>query len=132
VSVETVSHETLLDPWYVSGLIDGIGSFTFSRSGKQLAVYFAVKLGGASFLLADLQRFFRGGAIYESAKASYFRVQRREHLTAVVDHFDRFPLRAKAQVYTVWREMVVAKQAFRKPDRGRLDQLAAELSTLTR
>ena len=129
--METVSHETLLDPWYVTGLIDGVGSFTFSRSGKQFAVYFAVKFGGPSNLLADLQWFFQGGTIYQSTKTSYFRVQRREHLSLVVDHFDQFPLRAKADVYAIWREMVVAKQEFRKPNRDRLEQLATELSART-
>jgi hypothetical protein len=144
VSVETVSRETQLDPWYVTGLIDGIGSFTYSRSGRQLAVYFAVKLGAkvnapppdgddsTAGLLGDLKRFFSGGAIYASATSSYFRVQRRDDLVAVVDHFDRFPLRAKREVYEVWREMVIAKRAFRKPDRNRLDTLAQELSALTR
>ena len=70
VSVETVSRETALDPWYVTGLIDGVGSFTYSRSGRQLAIYFAVKLGSTSFLLDDLKAFFQGGAIYQSARAS--------------------------------------------------------------
>lgn len=141
MSVETVSRETQLDPWYVTGLIDGIGSFTYSRSGRQLAVYFAVKVGAKAsaeldptghHLLDDLKGFFAGGAIYTSATSSYFRVQRRDELAAVVDHFDRFPLRAKRRIYEVWREMVLVKRAFRKPDRERLDVLAHELSNLTR
>ena len=130
--METVSRETILDPWYVTGLIDGVGSFTYSRSGKQLAVYFAVKLGSATFILDDLKTFFQGGAIYQNARASYFRVQRRDELQLVIEHFDRYPLRAKRDVYGVWREMVVAKQAFRKPDRERLERLATELSALSR
>ncbi len=132
VSVETVSRETTLDPWYVTGLIDGIGSFTYSRSGKQLAIYFAVKLGSTTFLLDELKAFFQGGAIYQSARANYFRVQRRDDLQLVVEHFDHYPLRAKRDVYDVWREMVIAKQAFRRPDRERLERLATELSALTR
>ena len=131
MSVETVSRETTLDPWYVTGLIDGVGSFTYSRSGKQLAVYFAVKAGSPT-LLEDLHTFFGGGAIYASERSSYFRVQRRDDLTAVLDHFDRYPLRTKREVYEIWREMVVAKRAFRKPDRDRLESLARELSALSR
>ncbi len=132
MSVETVSRETTLDPWYVTGLIDGVGSFTYSRSGKQLAVYFAVKVSGSSAVLDELQAFFAGGVIYASGRSSYFRIQRRTDLPAVLDHFDRYPLRTKREVYEVWREMVVAKQAFRKPDRDRLESLASELSNLTR
>lgn len=132
MSVETVSRETTLDPWYVTGLIDGVGSFTYSRSGKQLAVYFAVKVSGSVSVLEELQAFFGGGAIYASARSSYFRIQRRDDLTAVLDHFDRFPLRTKREVYEVWREMVIAKRTFRRPERDRLDSLATELSNLTR
>ena len=132
MSVETVSRETSLDPWYVTGLIDGIGSFTYSRSGKQLAVYFAVKASGSPVVLEDLHAFFGGGAIYTTARSSYFRIQRREDLATVVDHFDRFPLRTKRELYEVWREMVIAKSAFRRPDRARLDALADDLSNLTR
>ncbi len=130
VSVDTVSRETNLDPWYVTGFIDGVGSFTYSRSGKQLAVYFGVKVSGSDWLLDELKEFFQAGAIYSIRGSSYFRVQRRTDLAAVVDHFDRHPLRAKRQVYEIWREMVVAKQMFRKPDRERLEALARELSAL--
>lgn len=131
MSVETVSRETSLAAWYVTGLIDGVGSFTYSRSGKQLAVYFAVKVSGST-VLEELQAFFGAGAIYSSGRSSYFRIQRRKDLTAVLDHFDRFPLRTKRAVYEVWREMVIAKSAFRKPDRDRLESLASELSHLAR
>ena len=122
--METVSRETAIDPWYVTGLIDGIGTFTYSRSGKQLAVYFAVKTNHR--LLEQLQTFFGVGAVYDR----YFRVQRRDELPKVVEHFDRFPLWAKRNEYEVWREMVVLKQAFRQPNRERLEQLAHELSHL--
>jgi hypothetical protein len=132
VSVETVSRETTLDAWYVTGLIDGVGSFTYSRSGKQLAVYFAVKASGSVTVLGELQTFFGCGAIYSTGSSSYFRIQRRADLATVLDHFDRFPLRTKREVYSVWREMVIAKRAFRKPDRDRLESLATELSNLTR
>jgi hypothetical protein len=132
VSVETVSRETHLDPWYVTGLIDGVGSFTYSRSGKQLAVYFAVKVSSGGEVLGDLKQFFGAGAIYTTGPSNYFRIQKREELRRVLDHFDRFRLRAKRAVYEIWREMVIAKQAFRRPDRERLELLATELSALSR
>ena len=126
VSVGTFSRETL-DPLWVTGFADAAGSFTYSRSSKQLALYFSVKVADTDRgLLEDLRAFFDAGRIYEPA---YFRVTRREELVRVVDHFDRYPLRSsKREVYELWREMVVAKQQFRRPDRERLAALAARLS----
>lgn len=125
----TFSRETL-DPVWVTGFADAAGSFTYSRSSKQLAVYFAIKVGEADRpVLEDLQSFFDAGRIYEPA---YFRVTRREELIRVVDHFDRHPLRSnKREVYEVWREMVAAKQRFRRPDRDLLADLASRLSELS-
>lgn len=140
--METFSRGTF-EPWYVTGFVDGEGSFTYSRSGRQIALYFAVKLTEADrALLEHLQRFFGGiGNIYKvvarapktasgyTKTASYFRVTRLEDLKRIVEHFDRFPLQtAKRVSYEIWREMVVLKQAFRKPDRERLNTLAAQLS----
>jgi hypothetical protein len=114
----------------VTGFADAAASFTYSRSSKQLALYFAIKVAEADrTLLEDLQSFFDAGRIYEPA---YFRVTRREELTRIVDHFDRYPLQSsKRSVYEVWREMVIAKQNFRRPDRELLAGLASRLSELS-
>jgi hypothetical protein len=140
--VETFSRETL-PPWYVTGLIDGEGTFTYSRSGKQLGLYFALKLTAYEKpLLERLQAYFGGiGHIYNvvgrapransgyTKTALYYRVTRSADLLRIVSHFDRYPLKSeKARSYAIWREMVLLKQAFRKPDRSRLKDLAAELS----
>jgi hypothetical protein len=74
----------------VTGLIDGVGSFTYSRSGKQLAVYFAVKVSSGGEVLEDLKQFFGAGAIYTTGPSNYFRIQKREELRQVLEHFDRF------------------------------------------
>lgn len=141
---ETFSRGTQpLDPWYVTGFVEGEGAFTFSRSGKQMAMYFAIKLTGADkAILEDIRAFFGVGAIYRvvaraaptpssgyTKEAAYFRVSRRDDLERVLEHFDRYPLRGvKARSYDIWRQMVVLKREFRKPQREELDQLAAELS----
>ncbi len=125
--METFSRGTL-DPAYVTGFVDAAGSFTYSRSSKQLALYFALKLPGADRPLAEtIQAFFGGiGRIYAEA---YYRVTRREELMVIVDHFDRHPLQStKREVYELWREMVIAKQDFRRPDRELLDRLADQIS----
>ena len=145
VPVDTFSRETL-HPAYVTGFVDADGSFTYSRSGKQISLYFAIKL--AAFdrpILEAIQAFFGGiGTIYDvkarapsnrsgaTRTAAYLRVSRREELTRVVEHFDANPLRTtKAQIYEVWRLMFLAKQQFRNPDREALNALAEEMSRRT-
>jgi hypothetical protein len=126
--VETFSRGTLAAE-YVTGLVEAAGSFTYSRSSKQLAVYFALKLPLADrALLEDLQAFFGVGRIYETGNSAYYRVTRHQDLPAIVAHFRRHPLRSrKRTVFETWTEMVEAKQRFRKPDRALLDSLAERM-----
>jgi hypothetical protein len=133
--VETFSRETL-DPWFVTGFVDGEGSFTFSRSGKQIALYFAIKLAATErAFLEAIQAFFGGvGRIYDVAARTkavvMFRVTRIDDLVQVVTHFDSYPLQSeKRRVYEVWRRMVDLKREFRKADHDALDELAVELSS---
>lgn len=126
--METFSRGTLSPEW-VTGFSDAAASFTYSRSGKQVAVYFAVK--AERRLLGDVQAFFAGaGTIYESPGASaYYRITHRDDLRRVLDHFDAYPLMsAKRGVYDLWRQMVLLKQEFRRPDRDQLDELANQIS----
>ena len=134
-----------LPPWYVTGLIEGDGTFTYSRSGEQLALYFAIKLRASERpVLEALQAFFRGaGKLYEvrppvdserPVKPScYLRLTRRDELLRVVEHFERYPLRGgKQRAFRVWREMVRLKsESFRRPPREELDALASELSAVS-
>ncbi|HEU0030941.1 MAG TPA: LAGLIDADG family homing endonuclease [Kofleriaceae bacterium] len=128
--METFSHETF-EPWYVTGLIDAAGTFTFSRSGRQLNLYFGFK--GSPAFLEILRSFFRNaGKIYGlSTDAAYYRITRNADLVAtVLPHFDVYPLVRKREAYAIWREMVVLKQSFRRPDRDSLDRLAQRLSSV--
>ena len=129
--MDTFSRETLT-PEYVTGLVEAAGSFTYSRSSKQLALYFALKLPLADEpLLEDLQAFFGVGKIYKSRGSAYYRVTRHQDLPLIVRHFERYPLRSrKRESFDVWKQMVEAKQSFRRPDREQLDQLATELRAL--
>jgi hypothetical protein len=128
VLVKTFSRGTL-DPNYVTGFLDAAGSFTFSRTGRQIALYFAVRIAERDLaLLEALQEFFGGiGRIYPG-RSSYFRVTRRDQLVRIVEHFDRYPLHStKQEAFETWREMVHAKQEFRRPERARLDALTERL-----
>ena len=56
---------------------------------------------------------------------------RHDELPTLVDHLDRYPLQGpKAAPYAIWREMVLLKQAFRRPDRDQLETLARRLSAV--
>mgnify|MGYP002622475808 FL=1 len=144
-----------LEPWYVTGLVDGDGSFTYSRSSRgasPLTLYFAIKLTKKDDdLLEKVRAYFNGvGKIYPvrarsprynsgfTKRASYFRVSKTEELAGVVEHFDRYrPQGRRREVYGVWREMYEIKKGHRdggpmSPEaREQLDELAERLSSLS-
>lgn len=128
----------------MTGFTDGEGSFTYSRSGKQIGLYFAIKLSAIDRpLLESIQSFFGGiGRLYEvkaraptgrggaTKTAAYYRVTSRKELPHILNHFDQYRLQSsKAHVYEVWRLMVLAKQQFRNFDKSALNALAEELSS---
>jgi len=135
-----------IDPWYISGFAEGCASFTYSRSGSVVALYFGIKVSIKDLvILQAVQAFFEGiGRIYtikassrglgkEAADSLYFRINRARELGQLVSHFDHYPLvGAKAQQYQIWREMVALKQRFRRPHLQRLEALASQLSSVTR
>lgn len=133
----------MLDPWYVTGFADGEGSFTYSRSGKQIALYFSIKLTASDrAVLEQIQDFFGVGKIYRSPPytkhgfatktAALYRVTRHDELYKVTDHFDRYPLQGeKRHSYGIWREMALLKKIFRSAaNRELLDDLADKLSSI--
>jgi hypothetical protein len=134
--------EQSMNPWYVTGLIEGSGSFTYSRSGDSVIPYFALKVGAQDrSLLQALQGFFEGsGRVYEvcrrkrqnstaTSAAVYFRVTRVAELARIVAHFDRYPLASsKAAAFARWRTLVAAKERFRRPDVAGISRVTRELS----
>ena len=117
-----------LEPWYVTGLAEGAGVFTYSRTGDTLNLVFALKRrAGDTELLSAVSAFFGGvGRVY----GQQLRVTRLSDLSAVVRHFDAHPPRGRTRaVYDVWRQMVLLKsESYRKPPLDRLEELARELS----
>lgn len=141
--MELFHVEPELNPWFVTGFCEGAGSFTYSRSGRGLGLYFALKVGATDLpLLQRIQRFFAGaGRVYHISAGSegdgklggslYYRVTRRRELELIVAHFDGYPLAgARRDQYGLWRGMVALKQRFRKPDIAKLNEIAARLSHL--
>jgi hypothetical protein len=136
-------HSFALDPWYVTGLVEAEGSFTFSRRSGGMTLYFAVKLTGRDGeLLGSLQAFFGGvGTLYSlparpasattsaANPATYYRVCRRDELREIVRHFDAYPLKgAKTASFAIWRLMVLLKLDFPRTSSKQREQLAAQLS----
>lgn len=130
-------------PWYVSGFAESCASFTYSRSGAVVVLYFGIKVSAKDLvILQAVQAFFGGvGRIYIIKAPSkglvkdtgfvYFRVNRARDLAFLTAHFDRYPLAgAKNKQYRIWREMVRLKQQFRRPARDQLRVLASRLSAL--
>jgi LAGLIDADG DNA endonuclease family protein len=140
-----------LDPWYVTGLVEAGGSFTFSRGSRagvrgkrsNMVLYFAVRLLPAEeSLLESLQRYFGGiGTAYRvrprpefhpagfAQAASYYRVCRRAELARIVEHFDAYPLKgARAAAFGIWRLMVLLKLEFPRTSGNELEVLAKKLS----
>lgn len=134
--MDTESQEQL-DPWYVTGLIEGEGSFTYNRSGKNWIMIFAVKLTPKNRpILEELLVFFGVGKIYEVSGArssAFYRVSKQEELAQIIDHFERFPLKGiKSHSYQLWKQMVELKaQSFRKPPNEALEELSKQLSAST-
>lgn len=147
--METFLRETIqeysLNPWYVTGLVDGEGSFTFSRSGNHMGLYFAIRLNDQDKeLLSSIQRFFGGiGHLYsvkaftsnsgKTKAACYYRVTRIDDLLKIVKHFDDYPLEGlKGQSFHVWRDMVLIKRDnYRKKHIDKLETLAQKLSAIS-
>lgn len=128
-----------LDPWYITGLCEGVASFTYSRTGLQsFVLYFAIKLKSQDKkILEGIQDFFGCGRIYSVKQNNgqlgsdiYYRVTKISDLEKVVRHFDQYPLKTKkAKNYQLWREMVfLKKENFGKPSYKQLDDLVKKLS----
>jgi hypothetical protein len=93
-----------LDPWFVTGLVEGEGCFCVSfarrskmRMGLEVRPSFALSLNQRDrSLLLDLQAFFGCGAIRHSRSDRTFKYESRsvdELIERVVPHFRSYPLR---------------------------------------
>ena len=135
----------MLNPWYITGFSEGEATFTYSRHGKGLGLYFAIKIiAKDSKIIYQIRDFFGVGRIYDvrprlprrysgfTKQAVYYRVTKISDLERIVQHFDKYPLIGKKQAsYQIWKKMFLLKQNFRKPDFDRLQELALALSDVT-
>ncbi|MDO8505318.1 MAG: LAGLIDADG family homing endonuclease [bacterium] len=134
----------MINPYYVTGLIDGEGSFTYTKMGGNVYPYFAIKLNISDLpLLEKIKEFFNSGTIYQtpaqtytmndrsytSGAMSFLKIFRMDELMNLVWHFLDYPLEGKkVEAFKVWKEMVMIKAVNRKEDWPKLHELALALS----
>lgn len=143
--VKTNKRKSRLHPWYITGICEDLASFTFSRTSRNLALYFSMKFReGDERLVSALRSFFESGNMYRVTSAEdklrpilYYRITTIGGLIKAVEHFDVYPLRGeKFKRYTIWREMVLLKNKYpvrrklSRDDLQRLFSLAERLSSL--
>jgi hypothetical protein len=118
----------MVDPWWVTGLVDGEGFFSarVNRSGENkkrpsFVLRFGVLLRADDVeVLEKLKGYFGAGRIQRHKPRvgkkglrlnpqSELRIGPPDILTCVIPHFERFPLQSKkATDYAVWAEIAHA------------------------
>ena len=90
-----------LDPWFITGFVDGEGCFTVSvskksklKSGWELSASFQIGVNTKDKLLLDkIQAYFGVGNVYKAERNVYrYIVTRPKELRVIIDHFEKYPL----------------------------------------
>ena len=121
----------MLNPYYVTGLVNGEGIFTYTKMGGNVYPYFAIKGAKSDLALFEkVKMFFSSGAIYKvTASSILLKIYRMDELIQFMWHFLDYPLEGKkAEAFKVWKEMVMIKAVNRKEDWPKLHELAIALS----
>ena len=105
-----------LNPWFITGFIDGEGSFNISisknntyKDGWRIKLTFSVGLHSKDKVLLEcIQTYFKVGGVFKQGSQSYqFRVQSTKDLAVIINHFDKYPLITQKQ-----GDFELFKQAF--------------------
>jgi group I intron endonuclease len=109
-------NETSLNPWFITGFVDGEGCFSFSilenKNSKldyRVRLFFSIVLHSKDrALMEKIQRSFGVGKISKLGKESIqFRVYSIKELEIIINYFDKYPLITKK-----WEDYQLFKQAF--------------------
>jgi len=110
-----------LSPWYATGLIEGLGSFVASASGRGLQLSFELALPGDDGPLLEALQATLGdlGRVYARAGRSraVLRITRRLELLRLVEHLEAYPLQGmRRSAFRPWSALVRLRvAAFRRP-----------------
>lgn len=111
-----------LDPWFVSGFVDGQGTFQLSllkskklKTGWEVQPGFKIELHSKDFELLRLIRdFFRVGNLRLAGDRAIYTVRSLKDHMVILNHFDKFPLITKKQVdYKLFKtalHLIIAKE----------------------
>lgn len=109
----------MLNPWYVTGFVDGEASFGLTLSKTQFQISFKINLRADDRAILDqIQQFFGCGKVYpqrrmkpdgRNGKPQFaYCITSCSDALKLIKHFDQYPLQAKKQRdYVVWREAVL-------------------------
>jgi len=107
-----------IDAWYVSGFVDGEGSFLVSFSpreriaiGIETRPSFTISQHQRSAkVLSEIQRFFQCGTIrFNKSDETYkYEVRSLEDIVKyIIPHFERYPLHTSKQFdFIIWKDIV--------------------------
>ena len=96
-----LSKNIKLDPWWVTGFIDGEGSFIISivrnklrKIGWEVQLLFSINLHVKDIsILEEIKKFYGVGSITKHGPNSVrFRVQSNEAFLIIISHLDKFTL----------------------------------------
>jgi len=104
----------VLNPWWVTGIVDGEGSFNVSiqTTGNKPKITVTFKVDqkeDSAGILYDLSRFFKCGSVsLDSRGYKSYRVSSIDSiLEFIIPHFDKYPLITSKQLnYLAFREIV--------------------------
>jgi hypothetical protein len=109
--------EGSLNPWFVTGFIDGDGSFTVSIAKKKSGIGWKIQpiltigLDQKDLdLLVQIKAFFKVGKIYTSKRGIiYYTVgSTKDLIKYILPHFDKYPLAtAKLKDYLVFKKIIL-------------------------
>ncbi len=134
-----------LDPWYVTGLIDGEGCFcltinTENKKRKGFVSTYRYWIADFSIhmrqdekpILEAVQRFFNSGKVNVVGKYHIVHFNIRDRLDIIsklIPHFEKFPLQAKKQKdFVLWKEGILILEAAKSRKKTLFDgQLLTEL-----
>jgi hypothetical protein len=108
-----LTQTSKLNPWWVTGFVDGEGSFSLSISkshratlGWTVSLCFIINLHVRDLeLVNSIKNFFSVGSVSISGEIACFRVNSREGLEVIISHFNNYPLLTHKRVdYELWKE----------------------------
>jgi hypothetical protein len=133
----------ILDPWFVTGFVEGDGAFTYSTTWSGAQPLFSIRQRcDYGDTIRKIAEFFGIGKVYicksrlKTRTNVYYVVRRKRDLPKIIEHFDHYPMQGikKRKVFEVWRQMVFLKSNTNRPKQDgtkwKIIELAKILSTL--